>query len=175
MKHIVSIILLILTLEVVVPAQSTDVMGWQDARWNMNESEILAKFGGQLVKLQEPEKFKDAYVNYVISPYSIGTGKYTVRFQMNNESMKLDQVLIRLDQMDSKIPNELYFNQLDSLLTEKYKDPTWKNDRRGSTIKLERKWVFPTTTISLSYLWMDVINLLTITYSPTKKSEAEKL
>lgn len=161
-------------------AQTNDVPGWQDARWGMNEAEIVGKFGEQLTKLPQSEKFAAAYVDYIISPYKISSGIYTVRFQMNNVTKKLDQVLIRLDQMDSLIPNEMYFNQLDSLLTEKYGSPKWKNDQRksGGDLKLERKWVFTTTTIELTYSWMNIgkgFNLLTIRYFPTKKSEAEKV
>lgn len=145
----------------------------------MTDAEISVKFKDQITKLPSPEKFSGAYVTYVISPYKIGSGKYTVRFQMDDETKKLRQVLIRLDEMESLIPNEMYFTQLDSLLTEKYGPPKWQNDsRKGRDLKLERKWVFATTTIELTYSWMDLgkgFNLLTIRYAPTKKSEADKL
>lgn len=161
-----------------ISAQAVDVHGWQEASWGMSESEIQAKFAGQLSKLPKAEKFAKMYVDHVISPYEISTGKYTVRFQMNDETRTLEQILIRLDVMESLIPNELYFRQLDSLLTEKYGQPLWKSDlRRADDVKLERKWLFPTTTIELGYTWMRIgsYNLLTVRYYPTKKSEAQKI
>lgn len=169
---------LITLLVVNLAAQSEDVPGWQDARWGMKETELVERFGAQLTKLAKPDQFKDAFVNYVITPYEIESGKYTVHFQMNKESLELDQILIRLNQMESAVPNDIYFNQLDSLLTRKYGTPKWKNDNKAqSSYNLSRQWVFPTTCINLEYSWSHLtnFNLLTLRYYPTKKSTLTKV
>jgi len=161
----------------VVPCSSQvqDVLGWQDSRWEMSTAEIQAIFKSNVTKLPKREDFGTVYVDYAILNYDIEGGKYTVFFQMDKKTEKLSQVLIR---SDNKLPSELYFNKLESLLISKYGSPGYKNDDRKPVISLDRQWTFSTTTIELSYRWDGLVEFgsqTTIRYFPTKKRDTNKI
>lgn len=159
-------------------SQTEDVLGWQDARWGMSEDELLAKFKSQVTKLPKKENFSNSYVDYVISDYEIESFKYTVYFHMDKDSSKLCQIVIRDNVTKSLVSRDRLFPFLESLLTRKYGVPGYKKEeKKPSDVSLERQWIFPTTTISLSYLWMSIgeLNSLTIRYFPSKSGEVNKV
>jgi hypothetical protein len=159
-------------------SQKEDILGWQDARWGMTEKQLQETFKSELTKLPKREIFAQAYTDYAIPDYEIEGRKYTVYFQMDKETNKLSQVLVRYNEMKSRFSQDIYFNGLESLLTRKYGTAGYKkDDKKSGHISLERQWVFPTTTIDLSYSWMDLIDfsLLTIRYFPTKSGDLKKV
>jgi hypothetical protein len=157
-------------------SQPKDVLGWQDARWGMSEKDIVRVFGSKLRKLPKRKAFLKWHVDYVIPEFELENNIYTLFFQMDDDTNKLAQVLIRLNEQESRIPREQTFNSLESLLAREYGAPSDKRDDRYSFlvkfhgIDLNRTWKFPTTTVELGYGWDDQIyaSLLTIRYFPTK-------
>src|SRR2546421_12952226 len=115
MKHIArifSLFGLLLTLSVSFHAQQKDTLGWQDARWGMSETDIVRVFDSKLKKLPKREVFVGRHVDYVIPEFEIEDKKFTVFFQMDDDTNKLAQVLIRLNEQKSRIPREPIFNKL---------------------------------------------------------------
>jgi hypothetical protein len=155
-------------------AQPKDVLGWRNARWGMSEQDIVRAFSSKLKKLGKKDVFFGLHVDYVIPDFGLERELFTVFFQMDDATNKLSQVLIRLNEQESKVAREQIFNRLESLLTSEYGHPNYTKDERYSFefkgIDLSRKWKFPTTTIELGYGWDNQINanLLTISYFPTK-------
>ncbi len=157
-------------------SQQKDVLGWQDTRWGMSNEDIERVFGSKLKKLPKPEKFLAWHADCVIPEFELEGEKFTVFFQIDNATNKLSQILIRLDEQKSRIPREVIFNRLESMLVREYGPLMDRGeDRRSSVIdfscvELSRKWRFPTTTIELAYGWDNQIDasLLTVRYFPTK-------
>jgi hypothetical protein len=156
-------------------SQPKDVAGWETARWGMFNQELVAAFGTRLQKLPKRMTFLNWHADYVLSR-EIGGRAYTVFFQMANDTNKLSQVLVRLDEMESHTPREDIFNVLSSSLARDYGKPTANSNDRyrfGAGFKgmaLSRTWRFPTTTVELAYGWDDQIfaSTLTIRYFPTQ-------
>ncbi len=156
--------------------QPKDVLGWQDARWGMSEKDIISVFGLKAKKLPERQLFLGRYVDYAIPEFVIAGKMFTVFFQMDNDSNKLSQVLVRFNEMKSRTSREDIFNRLVSSLAREYGAPSVKSDERQSflvkfnRIRLNRTWKFPTTTVELNYGWDSQIyaSLLTIRYFPTQ-------
>jgi hypothetical protein len=160
----------------VVPssAQQKDVLGWENSRWGMSERNLISSFGSRLTKLSEPMSFLDLHTDHIVAALEIQGQRFTVFFQMNNRTNRLSQVLVRLNEMEARLPRDELFSNIDSQLTHQYGSATSRSDERDfkSTIKsvyLYRTWKFPTTTVELYYGWDSQIyaSLLTIRYFPT--------
>jgi hypothetical protein len=140
----------------------------------MSEQDLVAAFGSKLTKLPNTQSFLDLHTDDVIPVLEIQGQRFTVFFQMGNRTNRLSQVLVRLNEMESRLPREELFSKLDSQLARKYGSASSRSDERdfNSTIKsvyLNRTWKFPTTTVEFYYGWDSQIyaSLLTIRYFPT--------
>jgi hypothetical protein len=166
---------LLLSLATLSFSQPIDLLGWEKSRWGMSDKDLIAVFGSRLQKLSKRQAFLKWHTDYVI-PVELNGGIYTVFFQMTDDTNKLSQVLVRLNEMKSRTPREDLFNVLASSLAHDYGEPAAKtNDRyRFSTkfngLALSHTWRFPTTTIEFAYDWDDQIfaSTLTIRYFPTR-------
>lgn len=155
-------------------SQPKDLLGWEKSRWGMSDKELIAEFGSRLHKLPKRQVFLKWHTDYVV-PVELAGGTYTVFFQMADDTNKLSQVLVRLNEMKSRTPREDIFNALAASLAHDYGEPASKiHDRyRFSTkfngVAFSRTWRFPTTTIELAYDWDDQIfaSTLTVRYFPT--------
>lgn len=158
-------------------ASGKDVLGWQQGWWGMTADELLQTFGARIKKLPKRDIYQGTYAEYVIPDYSVESDPYTVIFQMDNRTNRLAQVLIRSEEYSKDSPYLAAFDRLEALLSQKYGSVRYrKDDDDGRFVKRERQWVFPTTTIELSYTFMQGIsNDLTVRYYPTASSDANKL
>ena len=158
-------------------SQEKDVPGWQEARWGMTEQQLLTAFKTDIKKLPKRMTYNTTYADYGILDYEIDGQKYNVYFQMSSETNKLSGVLVSHTRTKSRTPLDIYFNNLDALLTRQYGAAGYqKDEHENGVISLDRKWSFPTTTIKLGYSWLSGINfsLLFIRYYPTGK-EPDKI
>lgn len=162
-------------------SQPKDLPGWHEARWGMSEREIVSAFGSRVTRLPERKLFARWHVDYVIPNFKIDRHNYTVFFQMDDRTNKLTQVLIRLNEMESRVPRDGIFSRVHLLLTRNYGSPAGMTEERWSkspikSIHLSRKWAFLTTTVELYYGWDSQIyaSLLTITYSPSKQQRDDE-
>lgn len=157
-------------------ASGKDVLGWQQGWWGMTADEMVATFGSQLQKLPKRDLYSGMYAEYVIPNYKVDDDRYTVIFQMDNRTLRLAQVLIQSDEYSKDRPNLRPFNALEALLSQKYGPMRYHKDENEGFESHERLWAFKTTTIELSYLFMNGISSqLTIRYYPTSSSGANKL
>ena len=171
-KIAVAVALLILG-STFVSAQSRDILGWQGTSWGMSQRDLEDLFGSRLQKLPKREAFFWRHVDYVIPEFLLDGNTYTVFFQMDDRTNKLDQVLIRLNEMETRNPREEEFNRLDRLLTKEFGNSTEKSDEKHSeplvkyrSMYRSRTWKFPSSTIELYYGWDNQIyaSLLSIRY-----------
>lgn len=158
-------------------SKPSDVLGWQDARWGMTEEDIVRTFGSAVQRLPQKELFRNAYVDQIIPNFTVNGEVYTVRFQMDPRTKRLIQIMIRLDQMESSSSRADAFFGLEELLKQKYGAPAYKKEETQHVISLERRWIFPTTTILLHYSFIRSISAstLTISYVPSNTGDVNKL
>lgn len=157
-------------------AQGKDILGWQQSWWGMTANELVQTFGDSLEKLPKPYIYSKLYAEYIIPNYNVGKDPYTVIFQMDNRTHRLAQVLILSEEFPKDSPYLSQFDRLEALLSQKYGTVRYKRDKDESLINHERQWVFPTTTIELSYTFIKgVSNEVSIRYYPTASSDANKL
>src|SRR5437879_721139 len=120
MKHFAKVVFLVaLLIQLSAPCYSRpkDILGWQGARWGRLERDILRTYASRLTKLPKREDFAGLYVDYVIPDFTLDGNVYTIFFQMNKRTSKLDQILIRMNEMETRNPREETFNHLGALLT----------------------------------------------------------
>ena len=55
------LLLLLLIVAPVLAQEAQDLDGWRAAKWDMTESDVLAAFAGEAVRLENPEHFKDEH------------------------------------------------------------------------------------------------------------------
>jgi hypothetical protein len=157
-------------------AEGKDVIGWQQSWWGMTDEELVQVFGNNLKKLPKRGLYHGMYANYAIENYRVGTDVLRVVFQMNNKTRRLAQVLISSEEFPTDSVYLSAFERLEELLSQKYGPVRYKQDKNESLVRRERQWVFPTTTIELSYVFIPgVSNSVTIRYFPTASSDANKL
>ena len=156
-------------------SQAKDVLGWENSRWGMSDKDLVAAFGSRLQKLPKREAFLKWHTDYVISTQSGGV-VYTVFFQMADDTNRLSQVLVRLNEMESKTSREDVFKLLASSLGHDYGEPTAQTNERYRFLSkfngmaLSRTWKFPTTTMELAYDWDDQIYASTLTIRDRKST-----
>jgi hypothetical protein len=129
----------------------------------MQESDIVAAFGPKLTKLKKRAQFVSTYADYTIPNYEIDGRNFTVFFEMNRDTHRLSQVLVRLNETKSKAPREDVFGALEDMLSKTLGTPTKRRELRPtnkgySRIVLTTKWQFQTTTIELAYDWSNYLN-----------------
>ncbi len=132
-------------------AAPDDLDGWKAARWGMTTAEIEAAFGAQLTVLPGRWIYGGAYAERAILETRVGDLAFTAYFQMNDETDRLQQVLLERRQQDAANPAGL--EALRRALEARYglasqacllseRDPTG----------LELVWRFPTTTLHATFL-----------------------
>jgi hypothetical protein len=118
-----------------------------------DEKAILAKFGGQVKKLESRADFAFWYVDYIIPNYDMDGVPMDVYFQMDKDSHLLTQVLLR--KMVEEKPLGVYGEDFKSLSLSRifvYGMPegTEEGDRGGAYFREEHHWKQGHTAINLS-------------------------
>lgn len=127
-----------------------DLQGWEGARWGMTGAELDRAFGERLTRLPGRWVYGGAYAERAILNHGLGDLDFTVYFQMNDDSERLQQVLLERRQQDA-LP--VSFQKLQEALELRYgaageacllseRDPTG----------LELIWRFPSTTLHATFL-----------------------
>jgi hypothetical protein len=166
------LLLLVLIVAPVLAQEPQDLDGWRAAKWGMSETDVLGAFGGEAVRLNQPERFHGPTVATIAIPkYEIQSTECRVLFGFNAAGALSLVQIAPLDNVTPGVWHEGLFTSLDNLLTEKYGEPTSTKDER---VVRSRVWRLPRTVISLNYLFavfgiLKGIDLLTLTYQATPK------
>jgi hypothetical protein len=149
----------------------------------------IARVGAGEVKRQErwwPPK-REFFIDY-LAPITLQGQGFEARFRMNPQTERLSEVSI-IDARPAAAmvaPERERFDALEALLVQKYGPASLRTDLDQTrdamlpSMKLVRTWTFPSTTIELRHEWFRApgsggMGLTTITYSPAKSSDANKL
>jgi hypothetical protein len=79
-----------------------DVFGWQGTRWGMTEEEALKVLGGDVMRVDPPARYKNAYAPLRV-PVQISTFRLTADLQFSNETRRLVQVLLSAETGDLRL------------------------------------------------------------------------
>ena len=165
------LLLLLLIVALVLAQEAQDLDGWRAAKWGMTESDVLAAFAGEAVRLEKPEHFKDTIGSLAIPKYEIQSTEYRVLFGFNAKGALSIVQIAPMDNTTLGVSHEVLFGSLENLLTEKYGKPTSAKDER---VVRSRMWRLPRTVISLNYLFAEFgtvkrIDMLILTHQPPSK------
>lgn len=147
-----------------------DVLGWRQAKWGMNENEVLQAFKGEAVRRTEPElgkvekKLPRVYWPIVIRNVIITSLYYNVNYNIYFEFDKTKKSLVAVNierpgggyiDKSSKTKSFVFdsdFYELEALLINKYGMYTNINEDHSivgkTTVVI---WVFKSTIIKLSF------------------------
>jgi hypothetical protein len=139
-----------------------DVLGWQNTRWGMTEKEIIEAVSMENLQISQPQNFEGSYSTLSITNTKIGDFYFDVLFQMSKEDDCLIRVLIRCEELKPDGYPARQFTAAKKILSERFGQPT----RVGTTDDFQ--WKFPTTTITLSVIFIaDLYSLVAISFMPT--------
>lgn len=185
---ICSLFLMIFFLSNHIMAQPKDVLGWREARWRMTEEQILTAFKGEAFRFKEEIAIPGGdYAIIGIENINLRGENFTVRFIMDGKTRKLKRVSFRPVEtwnLGDKVTLATFKN-LEQLLVEKYGKPAYRDDKgtpdynirvKGYT-NLVTKWLFPTTSIELSYMEDRQTSMrnLFFSYQPNIDKDRDKL
>jgi len=134
---------------------------WRNASWGMTESQVLAAFPGEAVRLEKPDKYKKAIATIGIPTFNVEGVPFKVRFGFANA--KLTMINLSAEHLALA---QVRYDQLKQTLTEKYGHPL--TDRETS-IGPEATWKTPVNLISLGLY--PLTGLLTVHYTPAASTE----
>ena len=133
-------------------ARPADIEGWRGARWGMSEAQLLRVFGEVLEPLPGRWVYGDAYATRMIQPVALGGQRLRAVFQMQEKTGRLQQVLLETLRRPGQ---EAAFDSALAALRERYGAPTGScavPPAGGGPLSLEFRWVFPTTTVHLTFV-----------------------
>ncbi|MGS7189328.1 hypothetical protein ACQ7NX_00690 [Enterobacter cloacae subsp. dissolvens] len=141
------------------------MQGYGKTSWGMTPTEVLQAEQGRAHLVNPPAKYKNSLGMVSVDKLEIGSHLFKVVYQFTDN--KLSQVLVQgLEEKNSGI-NRNTFASLESLLTQKYGQPNFKEEGKRVTWKREG------TSIELTHLDIEgVITLVTVAYMP--ESETNK-
>ena len=153
-------------------SKGDNIEGWNNLQWGMTEEAILKAFEGQAEQLLESLQFARSYANLRIRDMDIGGNQHEVLFQMDVETNRLGQILLR----PKEKPSQNTFKELEKTLIQIYGTPNHTvNEEEGAYQHYERTWHFPTTTIVLNFLdfglptdSIETTKIMTLQYRPNK-------
>jgi hypothetical protein len=132
-------------------AQPADIEGWRGARWGMTEAALERVFGDRLARLPGRWIYGGAYATRLIEEVSIGDQRFRAIFQMNEETGRLQQVLLETVRRPGQ---EAAFHSTLAALRRAYGAPDGSCGvprAGGGPLSLELWWRFPTTTAHLTF------------------------
>lgn len=152
-----------------VSAGASDrIKGYGNSYWGMTPDEVVSAENGRAHKINPPLEYYETVGAVGIDKVSIDTYDFKVVYQFKNNN--LVQVIVQSLNNKFESVNRMAFQSIESLLTQKYGVPTYKEPYK------EVVWVSLGTNINLSYTIIDGIsNFVTVTYNPeseqVKKTE----
>jgi hypothetical protein len=140
-----------------------DLLGWQQTRWGMTETEIIAAIGAERLRRMPKEVGNNWYAELTIQNVEIGPFPFDITFQMANDSHRLQQVMIRHEASPDKEP-AAEFRSTIQILSGKFGQP-----KRVGTSE-SWLWTFPTTTIYLdTFCIQDMASFVAIRFTPSSR------
>ena len=148
-----------------------DVYGWEKLKWGMTGDEIKAAFGND-IKVHKPREdaSEGVYSELELTGLTIGGEPFRASLWMDSSTKKLRKMVFV-----PKGDSEGYawaetFIKVEEDLVSKFGDPDTEETSNDPGTSAERKWVFPSTVIELSYMRIEGTELLLLVFSGNGKT-----
>lgn len=137
--------------------------GYGKSQWGMTPTQVVSAENGRAHLITPPLSYKGALGAVGIDKVDIGYHDFKVVYQFAND--RLIQVIVQsLEEKNSGI-NKRAFSDVESLLTQKYGQPKFKDE--GKKIV----WNLSGTTIELSHFLIEnITSMVTVMYIPSSKT-----
>lgn len=173
MKKIISFVALTIlftsSLTINAGTKPKDVYGWDNTKWGMTVEELRSVIGKDLKERNPKQDEQDKmYSGFELRHIKMGQGKFRASFWMDEDSNKLTRIVFVPEGQPKKYEWAETFIKLENYLVEKYGDPNVEKTSNDPGTSADRKWIFPTTEIELSYLSLEGSELLLLVFSQTE-------
>ena len=140
-----------------------DIEGYGQTKWGMTLDQAIDAEEGRVERLDKPEKYKNGIGLASIKNIEINNSKFKVSYIFDEVKSELQQVSVVSLERKNHLINASTFSSLNKLLTEKYGEPSFKEELKVSSWKLSK------TTIELTYMNIPgVVTVVGVTYTPSK-------
>lgn len=151
-------------------AQPKDVLGWDNTKWGMTVEELQYIIGKDLKKRNpRHDELDNMYSGLQLRQIIIGQSEFRASFWMNEDSDKLKRIVFVPEGVPKKYEWAETFIELEKYLVSKYGNPQLQKTSNDPGTSADRKWMFPSTEIELSYLSIDGSELLLLVFSETEQ------
>lgn len=149
----------------------SDVYGWDKLKWGMTGEEIKSAFGKDIKvhKAREDEK-EGLYSDLELTSATIGGEPFRASLWMDSSTKKLAKMVFVPKGEPEGYAWAETFIKVEEDLASKYGDPDEEETSNDPGTSAERKWVFPSTVIELSYLRIEGTELLLLVFSANSSS-----
>ena len=148
-----------------------DVFGWENAKWGMTGDEVKAAFGKDIKVHPPKEDSKEGvYSDLELTGLTIGGEEFRASLWMDNDTKKLKKIVFVPKGEPAGFEWAETFVKLEESLVGKYGDPDVEETSNDPGTSAERKWVFPSTLIEMSYMRIEGTELLLLVFSENDKT-----
>lgn len=164
--------LLLCAWSVYAAAKPLDVSGWGNLKWGMTGDEIKAAYGKDIkVHKSREDASEGVFSNLELTEISIGGEPFRASLWMDNTTKKLSKIVFVPKGEPEGYAWAETFIKVEEDLVSKYGDPDKEETSNDPGTSAERKWVFPSTVIEMSYLRIEGTELLLLVFSESGKAE----
>ena len=160
------VILFVSTLEINAVTKPRDVYGWDNVRWGMTTSEVEHTLGKNVKKRKIRHDATDKmYSGLELKGILMGETELRASLWMSADTRKLTRIVFIPNEQPSRYEWAETFINLENYLVDKYGDPDIEKTSNDPGTSADRKWIFPSTEIELSYLKLEESELLLLVFS----------
>jgi len=154
-----------------VAAKPPDVSGWGNLKWGMSEDEIRSAYPKDIKVHKAREDAQEGlFSSLELTSAAIGGETFRASLWMDNSTKKLSKIVFVPKGEPEGYAWAQTFIKVEEDLVSKYGDPDKEETSNDPGTSAERKWVFPSTVIELSYLRIEGTELLLLVFSESSKS-----
>ncbi|MEQ9619800.1 MAG: hypothetical protein RIG61_11605 [Deltaproteobacteria bacterium] len=153
-------------------SKPVDVKGWQSAKWGMTSDEVRAVFGKNATAREPKEDAQEGvYSDIELSGLDWGGSEFRASLWMDSETKRLKKIVFVPTEKPDGFKWAEMFIKLEESLVDKYGAPDVEETSNDPGTSAERKWIFPSTLIEMSYLRIEDTELLLLVFSENDKSQ----
>ncbi len=148
-----------------------DVFGWEKLKWGMTGDEIKAAYGKDIkVHKAREDAGEGVYSDLELTGLTIGGEPFRASLWMGIGTKKLSKIVFVPKGESEGYERAETFIKVEENLVSKYGDPDVEETSNDPGTSAERKWMFPSTVIELSYLRIEGTELLLLVFSENGKA-----
>ncbi len=147
-----------------------DVYGWDKLKWGMTEEEVRSVYG-EKIKIHKPkqDEKEGVYSGMELTGVETGGGEFRASLWMDSATKRLKKIVFVPAGKPEGYKRAETFINLEESLSAAYGDPDFEETSNDPGTSAERKWVFPSTVIEMSYLRIEDTELLLLIFSENDK------